>query len=281
MIHQLNLYGKDRVEVAIERIKTFEPKEGYYLAFSGGKDSVVVKALMDMAGVKYDAHYNITSVDPPELVRFIKEYHPDVARDYPRDKDGKVVTMWNLIGKNRIPPTRLVRYCCASLKESQGEGRFNVTGVRKAESVRRAATRAGLELSDTKTRRRERYDVDNIDEEMLRTCQLKRQRVLNPIIDWSTEDVWEFIHEYNIPYCSLYDEGFTRLGCIGCPMGGSKGQMKNFERYPKYKALYLKAFEKMIKNRVNDKYKLETPEKVMDWWLNGGYRNMEEQGNDD
>ena len=57
MIHQLNMQGKDKVQVAIERLKTFEPPEGYYLVFSGGKDSVVIKALADMAGVKYDAHY--------------------------------------------------------------------------------------------------------------------------------------------------------------------------------------------------------------------------------
>lgn len=74
MIDQLNMSGKTKVETAIERIKTFEPPEGYFLAFSGGKDSVVIKALADMAGVKYDAHYNITSVDPPELVRFVKTF---------------------------------------------------------------------------------------------------------------------------------------------------------------------------------------------------------------
>lgn len=68
-IHQLNFSGKDKVEVAIDRLKSFEPEEGYHLAFSGGKDSVVIKALADMAQVKYDAHYNLTSVDPPELVQ--------------------------------------------------------------------------------------------------------------------------------------------------------------------------------------------------------------------
>lgn len=86
------------VEVAIERLKAFEPKEGYYLAFSGGKDSVTVKALADMAGVKYDAHYNVTSVDPPELVRFVQSF-PDVKFDFPTDKNGRVITMWNLIPK--------------------------------------------------------------------------------------------------------------------------------------------------------------------------------------
>lgn len=93
MIGQLNIYGEDKVETAIKRIKMFEPEEGYYLCFSGGKDSVVIKALADMAGVKYDAHYSLTSVDPPELVRFIKDEHPDVVIEIPRDKDGKHITM--------------------------------------------------------------------------------------------------------------------------------------------------------------------------------------------
>ena len=137
MIGQLNIHGDDMVQTAIKRLRTFEPPEGYYLAFSGGKDSVVIKELADMAGVKYDAHYTLTSVDPPELVQFIKSF-PDVQIDKPRDKDGKQITMWNLIPKKKMPPTRVVRYCCASLKETQGQGRFVITGVRKAESAKRS-----------------------------------------------------------------------------------------------------------------------------------------------
>lgn len=121
MLHQMNIYGKDRVQQAIERLQLFEPEEGYYLAFSGGKDSVAVKALMDMADVKYDAHYNVTSVDPPELVQFVKTF-TDVKFDYPKDHDGKVVTMWNLIQRKRMPPTRLARYCCEYLKEGRDAG---------------------------------------------------------------------------------------------------------------------------------------------------------------
>lgn len=123
---------------SIERLKAFEPPEGYYLAFSGGKDSVVCKALMEIAGVKYDAHYRVTSVDPPELVRFIRDKHPDVEREVPRDDNGKPITMWNLIPRKLMPPTRLVRYCCSDLKEDGGDGRMTVTGVRWAESVNRA-----------------------------------------------------------------------------------------------------------------------------------------------
>lgn len=120
MIHQLDFNGKDKVDKAIMRLQSYEPPEGYYLCFSGGKDSVVIKALADMAGVKYDAHYSITTVDPPELIYFIKKYHKDVEFDYPRDKDGNRITMWNLIPRKQMPPTRLARYCCEHLKEHGG-----------------------------------------------------------------------------------------------------------------------------------------------------------------
>ena len=120
MIHQLDFEGRDKVDKAILRLQTYEPPEGYYLCFSGGKDSVVIKALADMAGVKYDAHYNVTGIDPPELVQFIKDNHKDVIFEYPRYKDGTRVSMWNLIPRKQMPPTRLARYCCQYLKESGG-----------------------------------------------------------------------------------------------------------------------------------------------------------------
>ena len=128
---------RDKVQIAIDRFKAFEPPDGYYLAFSGGKDSQCIYHLAHMAGVKFDAHYRVTSVDPPELVRFIKREYPDVSFDIPHDKDGKPISMWNLIPKKLMPPTRLVRYCCVVLKETGGTGRIVVTGVRHAESPRR------------------------------------------------------------------------------------------------------------------------------------------------
>lgn len=255
MIDQLNIYGMTKLEVSIERIKQIEPRGGsWYLAFSGGKDSCVIKALCDMAGVKYDAHYRVSSVDPPELIRFIKEKHPDVAFDFPRDKDGKVITMWNLIPTKTMSPTRLVRYCCQYLKEDGGEGRDKITGVRWAESNRRRATRSGLEVSKnekwTSDKRRERLDPDNMDEDMVRFCMQSKGFILNPIIDWTTDEVWEFIHRFNIPYCELYDQGFKRLGCIGCPMATPKEKKREFERYPKFKEAYIRAFDRMIQHQI-------------------------------
>lgn len=278
MIHQLNIYGKDKVHVAIDRLKAFEPPDGYYLAFSGGKDSVVIKALADMAEVKYDAHYNLTSVDPPELVQFIKTFD-DVKIEIPRDKDGKQITMWNLIPKKKMPPTRVVRYCCQALKEEQSNGRLTITGVRWAESANRKRNQGEVTISKGRDRQKlidsgnftvtPRGGVvlnnDNADSrKMIEQCYQRNKTVINPIIDWTDEDVWEFIHEYNVPYCKLYDEGYKRLGCIGCPM--SSHQAEELEKYQKYKQAYIRAFQRMI-DKFDRPIQWKTGEDVYKWWI--------------
>ena len=133
MLKELTLYGTvDKVEVAMARLRLHEPPEGYYVAFSGGKDSCVVLDLCKRAGVKYDAHFNVTSVDPPEVLAFVRKYHPEVGFNVPEK------TMWQIILEKRMPPTQTARYCCQALKEGGGKNRFVVTGVRHAESTKRA-----------------------------------------------------------------------------------------------------------------------------------------------
>lgn len=284
MLGQLNIYGMDKVELAIERLKAYEPDEGYFLAFSGGKDSVVVKALCDMAGVKYDAHYSITTVDPPELVRFIKTFN-DVQMDASKDKNGKRITMWNLIPRKRMPPTRIARYCCQYLKETNGKGRVTVTGVRWAESANRRRNQGGMTIYSKGAKKEldeagleyvgtERggmiLNLDNADtRNAMELCYRTRKTLINPIIEWEDDDVWEFIHKYNVPYCELYDQGYRRLGCIGCPMNTTAAE--ELERYPKYKALYMKAFERMLDeiraSGDGGKTRWKTAQDVMDWWL--------------
>lgn len=279
---EINLLGerRDKVQIAIARIRAFCPPEGYFVAFSGGKDSVVIKALCDMAGVKYDAHYNVTTVDPPELVRFIRAKYPDVIFDRPE------MSMRQLIIKKKFPPTRFNRYCCEYLKEANGTGRIVMTGVRWAESIRRRDNQGLVTIFNGRQANRTAKEVgvqvkatarggvilanDNDSARlMVERCYVQNKTAINPIIDWTDDEVWEFIRSYRIPYCSLYDEGFRRLGCIGCPMGGHAKQRRDFERWPAYRRMYVQAFEDMLEARRaagNATTKWVTGEDVMAWW---------------
>ena len=270
MLGQLNMFGQSKVDLAIKRLRAFEPEGGYYLAFSGGKDSQCVYHLAEMAGVAFDAHYSVTSVDPPELMRFIREHYPDVKWEYPMYQ-GKRCSMWTLIADHTVPPTRMVRYCCDVLKEQHGQGRVAVTGVRWAESQNRRKTHGVVDMR-TRSKRIIHEQLENNDAAKLNSrggliflddneetrkaveyCYQKRRTTLNPIIDWDEEEVWEFLNEVaKVPHCSLYDEGFTRLGCIGCPLQGREGMKRDFERWPRYKELYIRAFDKMIKNHPGE-----------------------------
>lgn len=240
MLVENTLFGeRDKVRDAIDMLRMFEPSEGYYVAYSGGKDSTVILDLVRRSGVKYDAHYNITTVDPPELVYFVRT-QPDVRMETPD------LSMWQLIPKMKMPPTRIVRYCCEYLKEQGGDRRRVITGVRAAESVKRS----------------KRHQIETCYKDSAKTY-------LHLIFYWNTEDVWQYIHDRGLPYCKLYDEGYSRIGCICCPMSGNKRMLQDAERWPKYKALYIRAFDKMLdarKAKDKENKNWSNGQDVWDWW---------------
>jgi 3'-phosphoadenosine 5'-phosphosulfate sulfotransferase (PAPS reductase)/FAD synthetase len=73
--------------------------------------------------------------------------------------------------------------------------------------------------------------------------------ILCPIVYWTDANIWQFIRQNEMEYCSLYDEGFKRLGCIGCPMA-DKQRVAQFKRWPKYEQMWRRGFKAMF-----DKYK--------------------------
>lgn len=110
--------------------------------------------------------------------------------------------------------------------------------------------------------------------EVMDFCYKQRKTVVNPIIDWEEDDVWEFIRENDLPYCKLYDEGQKRIGCIGCPLGGAKSMLREFERWPAYKALYIKAFDDCIKAEperyARGEKSWKSGQDVFNWWIEAG-----------
>ena len=271
----------ERGKIAIERLKAFEPDDGYYLAYSGGKDSDCIKILAHLAGVKFEAIHNLTTVDAPETVWYVKS-QSDVKIDYPE------LSMWQLIVKKGLPPTRIMRYCCSELKERGGQGKLVVTGVRWAESIKRSES-AGLVkiIGKPKTTQKEAdeqeidYRISNMsgmilnddndkNRRFVERCFRTRKTMVNPIVDWSDADVWDFLKHYGCDSNPLYQCGFKRIGCIGCPMAG-KHRYREFERYPKYKDNYIRAFEKMLETRkrkgLSNHSHWNTGKDVFKWWM--------------
>ena len=165
-------------------------------------------------------------------------------------------------------PTRLQRWCCETFKEHGGENRYAVTGVRWAESVKRKIGRATFETFTNKKVDKIMLNNDNDFKRMLtERCITKGKIVVNPIIDWEDSDVWEFIKKYNLPKNPLYNEGYLRVGCVGCPMGKNYEEL---EKQPKYKHLYMSAITKYLENRLikgmTNIAAWETPEKCYLRW---------------
>lgn len=280
------MLNSEKEKKAIERLKAFEPEtEPYYLCYSGGKDSDTIRILAELAGVKYEIHHNLTTVDAPETINYIKSI-PNVIIDKARYPDGTHKTMWNLIVKKKLPPTRIMRYCCTELKEWGGKGRMKITGVRSDESVSRAKMAGVVKvLGKPKTMQKIAEEMSakfetpskgglilNYDNSETRRfvehCYRTTSTMLNPIIDWTEKEVWEFLRYYGCEGNPLYHCGHSRIGCIGCPMHGTKGMLKDFTVYPTYKKAYIRTFQKLVDNyKDNYKIKWETGEDVFNWWV--------------
>ena len=104
---------------------------------------------------------------------------------------------------------------------------------------------------------------------MVEQCYKRHKTNVNPIIDWTDKDVWEFINANEIHYCSLYNDGFHRIGCIGCPMASKREREIEFLRWGKYKDSYLRSFDIMLKERKLKEKKTgwQTATDVFNWWM--------------
>jgi phosphoadenosine phosphosulfate reductase len=203
----------------------------------------VLLELAKRSGVKFDAHYNVTGIDPPELVRFIRQHHPDVEFVHP-----PVETWWQGIMVHGLP-MRTIRWCCRSLKEHGGAHRVMLTGIRAEESSKRASRG------------------------MVNFCARQSKTMASPIFFWTEQLVWDFIRGEGLPYCKLYDQGWKRIGCVVCPFESPQGTQRNMARWPKLFEATRKQAERYY-NAQREKphskgphVRFATFEEWWQWWL--------------
>lgn len=234
------------------------------VAFSGGKDSQCLYHLAEEAGVPFEAEFKLTTLDPPEVLRFVRRNYPDVVFTKPSE------SFWKLCEREHSMPTRKRRFCCAYIKEVGGVGRVTLTGVRRQESVRRAnrqevSVRSGGRFVDGAIDQFTREDTVEA------SCIVGggERIVVNPILQWTKDDVWRYLNDMlKVPHCELYDRGGSRIGCLFCPMSSAKQRIREAREYPKVFERFKQTAAKVFKhkNRL-----LVTPEQYIEWLVRGCY----------
>lgn len=259
-----NRYLQSKIDKAIEFIKHGEKlalsmnADGYFVAFSGGKDSQVLLWLVQQAGVKYRAFYAVTTNDPPQNVQFIREHYPEVIFIHPKEN------FYKLVAKKGLPTMR-TRYCCRVLKETAGIGYATLVGVRKDESSKRR----GYRDVDVISRRKEHqdkervYSVDEIVAAEHKCIKGKDKLLLRPMLNFSESEVWEVIYANNLPINPCYETA-NRVGCIFCPFAQKKQILEYCKKYPRAKAKIIDSIQQY--QTKMQKCKL-SPDEYFDWWL--------------
>lgn len=260
---ELPQYVKDAINKIqkAEKLALNLSERGFYVAFSGGKDSQCIYHLCELAGVKFFAEMSATSIDPPDVIRFVRNQYPGVKIVPPK------ISIYDLAIKKKCLPTMLKRFCCAEFKETGGIGYCVMTGVRKSESVKRSK-REILELSSHKGQ----YSFSQL-KEVESLCIGGKDKVLfNPIIDWTEPQVWYFLNNVlHVKHCELYDKGKHRVGCLFCPMEPIREKIKDIQEYPHLTQKWIQTIDKIKainKNKGNLWTQLTTPE-IFEWWING------------
>lgn len=276
-------FNRIKLAADIAQSRTGKP---IVLAHSGGKDSQLCLDLLLRSGQPFEVEHNLTTADAPETIYHVREVFAGLEREgvtcrlnYPMYK-GERTTMWDLIPQKGIPPTRMQRYCCAVCKEGNGKGRMVMTGVRWDESIRRKNTR-GIYENYTAHTSRDKIVLMNDNAEnrdILEQCRMKAKLLVNPVVDWSTREVWQYLHEHKVPMNPLYFRGFQRVGCLGCPMAGKK-RWTEFRLYPTFERAYRRAFAKMLEvrraKRPHAPTNWKTADDVFHWWMED--RNLDGQ----
>lgn len=266
---------REKMAHSVELLRNGEPlalrysKAGYYLAFSGGKDSQALIHMAQLAEVRFDSHFSPMSADPPEVLRFIRRNYPEV------EFIPLTTSIYKEFVKRKCLPSMRIRWCCAEFKEKGGEGRVTLVGVRNSESIKRSKRKEvevtgrkfsgdlngfnewsekRIEKIKKKAAKDNQFDQFSEHQEQMVTCVGGKDKiVVSPIIHWTDKDVWEFLNKVvEVPHCELYDQGWSRIGCICCPMASIKSTLRDIERWPHVKEKWIQAIMEVRRQGMID-----------------------------
>jgi phosphoadenosine phosphosulfate reductase len=267
----------DKEQRAIQRLQEASEMSLYgygqplIITYSGGKDSEVLLELARRSGIPFELNHSHTTADAPQTVYHIREVFRDMENlgikcsiDYPK------MSMWQLIPYKAIPPTRIIRYCCDYLKENNCKHRMIATGVRWGESVKRRNRGIFEDMHSNKEKKIRLMNDNDEKRRLIERCEIHAKTICNPIIDFTTDEVWDFYKSECKYHNNYYDLGFSRCGCIGCPMA-NKTRLLEFETFPQYKEMYIRAFDKMVEVRkakgLENRVNWVNGQAVFDWWI--------------
>ena len=217
-----------KIDAAIKLLQSIPTDEGpIEVCYSGGKDSDVILELAKMAGINYRAIYKNTTIDPRGTIKHVREMGVEVVQS--KENFLSIV-------RRKGMPSRFNRFCCEILKEYPILPRA-VLGIRRDESRKRA----------------ERYKEPE-------QCRVysggTKVRQYLPILEWSNDDVKEFVEERKIKCAPVYydkDGNFDvnrRLGCVGCPLANKKARRAEYLENPKMLLAQVKAFQDYYDKRI-------------------------------
>ena len=310
MLEEKVSQAKRALKLAADMSKSYYG-EKLVLTYSGGKDSdVMLHLAVDVLEEKdFEVINSHTGVDAPQTVKHIKKVFEELESKgiqttihIPRDENGKQISMRSLIIQNKYPPTRTARYCCKVLKETSVPNRLCALGVRGAESTNRRgrdifATR-GFVGGGVKTGGGKFFSLDHAEEvhresleindpawdcTLIKTMKEHGDIIVNPIYEWTDNDIWDYIRSRNVTINPLYypPYNYKRVGCVLCPMAGYYEKKRQIRDFPGFKRMYIAAFDEMLRVRkesgLENKQAWENGEEVFNWWIQEYKHNVKGQ----
>lgn len=251
----LTVIENSTVKKIIKEYEKFKDKlDIFHVAFSGGKDSAVLLDLVKKALPKgsFVVIFGDTGMEFPDTYEAVKVTKEQCEADgtpfYVARSSFEPKKSWELFG----PPARVLRWCCSvhkstpqtlKMREIAGKDDYigmDFVGVRSSESIARS-----------------KYDYENYGKKQ------RGQYSYNPILEWTSAEIWTYIYSNRININTAYKKGNARAGCLLCPMGGGRGDF--FRRNA-----YTQEIDQFV-NYIKNSYQSSDPQKVNTYVTNGGW----------